>query len=78
MNKKHNQKVTQDKAKAEISQEAMTEKSVFLFNAHNGELVIIDETNDTEHRIDENTELLKGLIHLKLTHDPVDKGQVQW
>ena len=52
----------------------LTKKSVFLFNANNGSTVFIDQINDTKHDIDEYSGLKKGIIHLRVVHDPVENG----
>ncbi|MBI1343675.1 MAG: hypothetical protein GC171_12135 [Terrimonas sp.] len=65
---------TSDDFKKQVSTTGLTEKSVFLFQANNGSSVLIDKTNDTKHRIDENSELTKGVIHLRVVHDPVTEN----
>jgi len=70
MQREYNIKVKQDTHKQDLSQLAMTKKSVFLFNANNGSTVFIDQINDTKHDIDEYTKLVKGQIHLRIVHDP--------
>lgn len=70
MQREYNIKVKQDAHKQDLSQLALTKKSVFLFNANNGSTVFIDQTNDTKHDIDEYTKLVKGQIHLRVVHDP--------
>jgi len=71
MQNEYNFKLKQDSYKKKLSNTGMNKKSVFLFNANNGSTVFIDQTNDTRHTIDENTKLVKGLIHLRVVHDPV-------
>ena len=71
MQNEYNFKLKQDSYKKKLSNMGMNKKSVFLFNANNGSTVFIDQTNDTKHTIDENTKLVKGLIHLRVVHDPV-------
>jgi len=70
MQREYNIKVKQDDHKKDLSQIALTKKSVFLFNANNGSTVFIDQTNDTKHRIDEYAELKKGSVHMRVVHDP--------
>ena len=70
MQREYNIKVKQDDHKKDLSQIALTKKSVFLFNANNGSTVFIDQTNDTKHKIDDNHELTKGIVHLRVVHDP--------
>ena len=72
MQNEYNFKLKQDSYKKKVSNMGMNKKSVFLFNANNGSTVFIDQQNDTKHTIDENTKLVKGLIHLRVVHDPVE------
>ncbi len=72
MQNEYNFKLKQDSYKKKVSNMGMNRKSVFLFNANNGSTVFIDQTNDTKHTIDENTKLVKGQIHLRVVHDPVE------
>lgn len=74
MQREYNIKLKQDAYKKDLSQLGLNKKSVFLFNANNGSTVFIDQTNDTKHDIDENTKLVKGQIHLRVVHDPVENG----
>ena len=71
MQNEYNLKLKQDSYKKKLSNMGMNKKSVFLFNANNGSTVFIDQTNDTKHKIDEYTMLVKGLIHLRIVHDPI-------
>jgi hypothetical protein len=71
MQNEYNIKIAQDAHKKDFSQLSLNKKSVFLFNANNGSTVFIDQTNDTRHTIDENTKLVKGLIHLRVFHEPI-------
>ena len=66
----YNLRKSSDDFKLQVSNLGMNAKSVFLFKAHNGSSVLIDQYNDTKHRIDDNMELTKGLIHLRVVHDP--------
>jgi hypothetical protein len=52
----------------------MNKESVLLFDAQNGQTILVDMERDTKHEIDENTELEKGIIHLKIIHDPVSSN----
>jgi len=70
---KHELKVYQDKQKEKISKIGMNKESIFLFNANNGSTVFLDQTNDTKHTIDEYTKLVKGQIHLRVVHEPINK-----
>lgn len=46
-------------------------KSTFLFTANNRSSVLIDKYNDTKRKLDDNIQLTRGLIHLRVVHDPV-------
>ncbi len=71
MQEKFNQKQFQEKAKTDISKKAMNKEATLLFDAQNGQAILVDKERDTKHEIDEFTELEKGIIHLKIIHDPV-------
>jgi hypothetical protein len=57
--KKNIQKLTTDK------------KSVFLFSSNNRSTVLVDKFNDTKRKLDDDFNLKRGLIHLRVIHDPV-------
>lgn len=46
-------------------------KSIFLFSANNRSTVLVDKYNDTKRKLDDDFNLIRGLIHLRVTHDPV-------
>ena len=70
LQKRYALKIKQDGYKKQISEIGMNKRSVFLFKVSSNTSVLIDKYNDTKYNIDENTKLLKGLIHLKVVHDP--------
>ncbi len=47
------------------------DKTAFLFTANNKSTVLTDTYNDFKKQIEDNTELTKGQIHLRLVHEPV-------
>lgn len=67
---KYNLKIKQDNYKKKISEMSMNEKAVFLFQANNRATVLIDKFNDSKHEIDDNRKMVKGLIHVKVVHEP--------
>lgn len=71
MQGEYNLRKSSDDFKKQISAMGLTGKSVFLFQANNGSSVLIDKYNDTKHRIDDHSELKRGMIHLRVVHDPV-------
>ena len=46
-------------------------KSIFLFSANNKSIVLIDKYEDTKRKLDDDFNLIRGLIHLRVLHDPV-------
>jgi outer membrane lipoprotein-sorting protein len=46
-------------------------RTIILFNAANNTTVLIDQTVDTKHK-EEGVELTKGIIKIKVVHDPVE------
>lgn len=49
---------------------SFSSKAVILFNAVNNSSVLIDQTIDTKHK-DGDIELTKGIIKIKVVHDPL-------
>jgi len=47
------------------------QKTAFLFTANNKSTVFTDKYNDFKRTIEDNIELKKGLIHLRIVHEPV-------
>ncbi|KIC90526.1 hypothetical protein [Flavihumibacter sp. ZG627] len=47
------------------------DKTTFLFTANNKSTVLIDKFNDFKKRIEDDTELKQGQIHLRIVHEPV-------
>ena len=60
---------TQEAGK-KIAEIAFTTKPVLLFKAKNGSSILIDNSVDTKHK-DEEIEVTKGIIELKVVHDPI-------
>jgi hypothetical protein len=46
-------------------------KSIFLFSANNKSTVLVDKFEDTKRKLDDDFNLIRGLIHLRVLHDPV-------
>tara|TARA_R110001583_G_scaffold159814_2_gene311711 strand:+ start:235 stop:2415 length:2181 start_codon:yes stop_codon:yes gene_type:complete len=72
LKEQYNLKVKQDNYKKKISEVTMNKKTVFLFQANNGATVLTDKFSDIKYTIDEYRKLVKGLIHFKLEHYPVN------
>ena len=58
-------------AEQQTAAAAFKPKIIVLFNAANNSAVLIDQSIDTKHK-EESIELTKGIIKIKVVHDPVE------
>jgi hypothetical protein len=58
-------------AEQQTAAAAFKPKTIVLFNAANNSAVLIDQSIDTKHT-EEGIELTKGIIKIKVVHDPVE------
>ncbi|NER11022.1 hypothetical protein SAMN06265375_1047 [Muriicola jejuensis] len=65
-------KKKQDSYRKDINELTSPGKTVFIFDAQVGKQVIANLYKDVKYRIDENTELVKGLIQIKVEHVPME------
>lgn len=63
-------KKKQDSYRKDISKLAMDKKSVFLFSANNKSTILINKFSETKRSLGENKKLVKGLIEIRVVHDP--------
>ena len=47
------------------------DKAAFLFTANNKSTVLTDTYHDFKKRVNENTELTRGQVHMRIVHEPV-------
>jgi len=64
-------KTKMDNYTKEINNLATDKKSLLLFTANNRSTVLVDKYNDSKRKLGENSNLTRGLIHLKIVHEPV-------
>lgn len=49
-----------------------SKKSQFLFTANNKSTVLVDKYNDSKRQLEEGVNLIRGMMHLRIVHQPVE------
>lgn len=60
-----------DNARKELQGAINTRKSVILFVAENRTEVVADKYHDSKRKLEDDAELVRGLAHFRLVHEPV-------
>lgn len=71
MKQQYEGKKQMDKHRQGLINKMSNDKTAFLFTANNKSTVFTDKYNDFKRKIENNTELKRGQIHLRIVHEPV-------